>query len=99
MGKFGLHSVNMTDPGRARTPKRSSVYFSEIVAQNGFVEGGGACGNGNGTDETTTGGSDDTTTGGSDDTTTGGSDDTTTSGSGGLVAASWIFFLLFLLEL
>merc|ERR1712013_257715 len=73
--KFGLHSVNMTDPGRARTPKRSSVYYSEIVAQNGFVEGGSACGNGNGNDDTTTG------------------------GSGSLVAASWIFFLLFLLEL
>jgi len=44
--KFGLHSVNMTDPERARTPKQSSVFYSKIVEQNGFVEGGGACGNG-----------------------------------------------------
>merc|ERR1712212_554518 len=84
--KFGLHSVNMTDPGRARTPKRSSVYYSEIVAQNGFVEGGGACGNGNGDVTTTTG---DATTTTQDQ----------TGGSQGLVSATWIVFFLFLLQL
>merc|ERR1719315_745669 len=118
--KFGLHSVNMTDPGRARTPKSSSVYYSEIVAQNGFVEGGGACNNGNGNtttttqdptgDATTTTGDATTTTGDAttttgDGTTTNGDattrtgDATTTTqsptgGSQGLVAASWIVFLL-----
>jgi len=41
--KFGLHSVNMSDPGRARTAKQSSVYYSQIVANNGFIEGVGPC--------------------------------------------------------
>ena len=41
--KFGLHSVNMTDPERTRTAKHSSVFYSKIVGQNGFVEGEGPC--------------------------------------------------------
>ena len=28
--KFGLHSVNMSDPERARTAKQSSVYYSQV---------------------------------------------------------------------
>jgi len=41
--KFGLHAVNMTDAGRARSAKQSSVYYSEIVANNGFVETSDPC--------------------------------------------------------
>ena len=37
---FGLHRVNMSDPERARTPKLSASYYSGIVKENGFVEGG-----------------------------------------------------------
>jgi len=41
--KFGLHFVNMTDPGRARTPKQSAFYYSKIVQQNGFQETDDPC--------------------------------------------------------
>lgn len=41
--KFGLHSVNMTDPERARTPKESSRYLARLVAQNGFSEDDPPC--------------------------------------------------------
>ena len=41
--KFGLHNVNMSDPGRARTPKESSRYLSRLVAENGFSESDGPC--------------------------------------------------------
>merc|ERR1712130_376034 len=41
--KFGLHSVNMSDPCRQRTAKQSSVFYSQIVANNGFIEGVGPC--------------------------------------------------------
>ena len=34
---FGLHRVNMTDPGRERTPKLSASYYSSLVKENGFV--------------------------------------------------------------
>ena len=37
---FGLHRVNMSDLERARTPKLSASYYSGIVKENGFVEGG-----------------------------------------------------------
>ena len=86
--KFGLHSVDMTDPDRARTPKRSSVFYSQIVAQNGFVEGGGACGNGNGT-TTTTNNPNVTTTTSKDP----------SGGSAGLIAGVWLVCLLCLLQL
>jgi len=41
--KFGLHSVNMTDPAKARTPKESSRFLARLVAQNGFSEDDGPC--------------------------------------------------------
>jgi len=34
--KFGLHSVNMSDPMRGRTAKESAAYFSSIISNNGF---------------------------------------------------------------
>ena len=41
--KFGLHSVNMTDPNRSRTAKQSSIFYAKIVQQNGFVENQEPC--------------------------------------------------------
>lgn len=41
--KFGLTSVNFTDPARTRTPKASSKYYSKIVENNGFVENDSPC--------------------------------------------------------
>ena len=41
--KFGLHSVNMTDPDRSRKAKKSSLFYAKIVQQNGFVENQGPC--------------------------------------------------------
>ena len=41
--KFGLHFVNMTDENRQRQPKQSSIYYSKIVARNGFFESDGPC--------------------------------------------------------
>ena len=35
--KFGLHYVNFTDPDRKRIPKESSKFYTQIVADNGFV--------------------------------------------------------------
>jgi len=43
MEKFGLHSVNMTDPDRSRKAKQSSLFYAKIVQQNGFVENQGTC--------------------------------------------------------
>ncbi|KAK2708292.1 hypothetical protein QYM36_014034 [Artemia franciscana] len=37
--KFGLHSVNFTDPALPRRPKKSTELFSAIVRSNGFIEG------------------------------------------------------------
>ncbi|NXS97457.1 LPH hydrolase, partial [Jacana jacana] len=33
---FGLHQVDFDDPNRPRTPKRSAVYYAEIIRNNGF---------------------------------------------------------------
>ncbi|NXU52243.1 LPH hydrolase, partial [Turnix velox] len=33
---FGLHQVDFENPNRPRTPKRSAVYYSEIIRNNGF---------------------------------------------------------------
>ena len=41
--KFGLHYVNMTDPNRARTPKRSASFYSRIAVANGFYEDDQPC--------------------------------------------------------
>ena len=41
--KFGLHSVNMTDPERKRTPKESALFYSRLVKQNGFVKDQNLC--------------------------------------------------------
>jgi beta-glucosidase/6-phospho-beta-glucosidase/beta-galactosidase len=34
-GRFGLHSVDFTDPDRARTPRRSADVFARIARANG----------------------------------------------------------------
>jgi len=44
--KFGLVSVNMTDPARGRTIKQSGYYYSKMVRENGFVESESPCSNG-----------------------------------------------------
>jgi len=41
--KFGLHRVNMTDPGRERTPKESAFFYSRVIQENGFVENENNC--------------------------------------------------------
>ena len=41
--KFGLHYVNMSDPGRGRIPKASSKYFSKVIRVNGFDESNSSC--------------------------------------------------------
>ncbi|KAM8748410.1 lactase/phlorizin hydrolase-like [Acanthopagrus schlegelii] len=33
---FGLHYVNFEDPNRPRTPKRSALYYHQIMKDNGF---------------------------------------------------------------
>ncbi|XP_063174479.1 lactase/phlorizin hydrolase isoform X1 [Candoia aspera] len=34
--RFGLHQVDFENPNRPRTPKRSAIYYSEIIRSNGF---------------------------------------------------------------
>ncbi|XP_025944747.1 lactase-phlorizin hydrolase [Apteryx rowi] len=34
--RFGLHQVDFDNPNRPRTPKRSAVYYSEIIRNNGI---------------------------------------------------------------
>ena len=41
--KFGLHRVNMSDPGRERTPKESAYFYSRLATENGFVEDQNTC--------------------------------------------------------
>ena len=36
--KFGLHYINFTDPARPRVPKDSSLYYGQIIADNGFPD-------------------------------------------------------------
>ena len=37
--KYGLYHVNFTDCERPRVPKYSSVYYRQLVAENGFRHG------------------------------------------------------------
>ncbi|KAF7241753.1 Lactase-phlorizin hydrolase [Varanus komodoensis] len=34
--RFGLHQVDFENPNRPRTPKRSAIYYAEIIHQNGI---------------------------------------------------------------
>ncbi|NWH76063.1 LPH hydrolase, partial [Piaya cayana] len=34
--RFGLHQVDFDNPSRPRTPKRSAVYYAEIIRNNGI---------------------------------------------------------------
>ncbi|XP_048808723.1 lactase/phlorizin hydrolase isoform X2 [Lagopus muta] len=34
--RFGLHEVDFDDPNRPRTPRRSAVYYAEIIRNNGI---------------------------------------------------------------
>ncbi|CAJ0940651.1 unnamed protein product [Ranitomeya imitator] len=34
--RFGLHHVDFTDPTRPRTAKRSAIYYSEVIRNNGI---------------------------------------------------------------
>ncbi|NXL89715.1 LPH hydrolase, partial [Alectura lathami] len=34
--RFGLHQVDFGDPNRPRTPRRSAVYYAEIIRNNGI---------------------------------------------------------------
>ncbi|XP_010210648.1 PREDICTED: lactase-phlorizin hydrolase [Tinamus guttatus] len=36
--RFGLHQVDFDNPNRPRTPKRSAIYYSEIIRNNGIPE-------------------------------------------------------------
>ncbi|XP_066477611.1 lactase/phlorizin hydrolase [Tiliqua scincoides] len=36
--RFGLHQVDFANPNRPRTPKRSAIYYSEIIRQNGIPQ-------------------------------------------------------------
>ncbi|XP_059091138.1 cytosolic beta-glucosidase-like [Tigriopus californicus] len=44
--KFGVHSVDFTDPARPRTPKASAKYLSQLASRNGFTSSVGPCSNG-----------------------------------------------------
>ena len=35
---FGLHHVDMDDPERPRTPKKSATFYRELILRNGFPE-------------------------------------------------------------
>ncbi|XP_046546593.1 lactase-phlorizin hydrolase-like [Haliotis rubra] len=37
--KFGLYSVNFSDPARPRTPKASAAFYHDVIKDNGFVKG------------------------------------------------------------
>ena len=36
--KFGVHDVDMEDPGRTRTPKGTATFLKKIFDDNGFVQ-------------------------------------------------------------
>lgn len=35
--RFGLHYVDFNDPQRPRTPKKSAVFYSKLISDNGFI--------------------------------------------------------------
>ncbi|NXS17264.1 LPH hydrolase, partial [Mystacornis crossleyi] len=35
--RFGLHQIDFDNPNRPRTPKRSAVYYAEIIRNNGIL--------------------------------------------------------------
>ena len=35
--RFGIHSVNFTDPARPRTPKASATWYTELIKNNGWL--------------------------------------------------------------
>ncbi|KAG8430619.1 hypothetical protein GDO86_020290 [Hymenochirus boettgeri] len=37
--RFGLHHVDFKNPGRPRTPKRSAIYYAEVIRDGGFPLG------------------------------------------------------------
>ncbi|KAK7499139.1 hypothetical protein BaRGS_00009686, partial [Batillaria attramentaria] len=37
--KFGLYSVDMTDPNRPRTPKASARFYRDVIKDHGFIHG------------------------------------------------------------
>ena len=36
--RFGMHYIDFDDPERQRTPKASAIYYTQIIADNGFPE-------------------------------------------------------------
>lgn len=34
--RFGLHQVDFSNPQRPRTPKRSAIYFADVIHKNGI---------------------------------------------------------------
>ena len=36
--RFGLHRVDFDDPKRARTPKRSALYYRDVISCSGLPE-------------------------------------------------------------
>lgn len=34
--RFGLHQVDFKNPSRPRTPKRSALYYAEVIRNNGI---------------------------------------------------------------
>ncbi|NXA74906.1 LPH hydrolase, partial [Thryothorus ludovicianus] len=36
--RFGLHQIDFDNPNRPRTPKRSAVYYAEIIRNNGIPQ-------------------------------------------------------------
>lgn len=37
--RFGMYSINFSGPNRKRTPKASSIMYTQIIKDNGFTTG------------------------------------------------------------